>query len=92
MDKKYWKHQGILPAVVVEAVGNIVQGVPKKGFVNPVIVAPNIIFKLIPVLLNIRVILSYCGRFCNERFDFYGYFSTRGFLYFCQNYGLLPKW
>ena len=54
----------------------------KKGFVNVVIVAHKIIFKLTPILLDInvpysRVILSYCGGFCNERFSFYGYFSIR---------------
>ena len=68
----------------------------KKGFVIVVLVAPNITFKVTPILLDInvpysRVILSYCGPFCNERFDFYGYFSIGGFCYFCQNDGLLPK-
>ena len=52
----------------------------KMGLVIVVIVAPKINFKLTPILLDInvpysRVILSYCGGFCNERFGFYGYFS-----------------
>ena len=60
------------------------------------IVAPNIIFTLAPIFLDIkvpysRVILSYCEGFCNEQFGFYGYFSMGGLNYFCQNYGILPK-
>ena len=52
----------------------LVQGAPKKGFVIVVIVAPNITFKVTPILLDInvpysRVILSHCGCFCNEWFD-----------------------
>ena len=61
----------------------------KKGFAILVIVAPNIIFKLTPILLDInvpynRVILSYCGGFCNEQFNFYGYFSIGGFRFFAK--------
>ena len=61
----------------------------KKGFVIVVIVAPKIIFKLAPIFLDInvpysKVILGYCGGFCNEWFDFYGYFGIRGFRYFAK--------
>ena len=72
-------------------------GCPKKmGFVIVVILAPKIIFKLTPILLDIyvpyiRVILSYCGGLCHEWFGFYGYFSLRGFSYFYLNDGFLMR-
>ena len=75
----------------------LLQGVPKKGgLVTVVIVAPKIIFKLTPILLDInvpysRIILSYFECFCNEWFSFYGHFSIRGFRYFGQHNGILPK-
>ena len=39
----------------------------------------------------IRVILSYYGGLCHEWFGFYGYFSLRGFHYFCLNDGILMR-
>ena len=65
-----------------------VQGVPKKkGLVIVVILAPKIIFKPTPILLDIQVpyssiILSYCGGLCHYQFVFYGYFSLGGLVFF----------
>ena len=66
------------------------------GLVIVVIVAPRIIVKLTPILLDInvpysRVILSYCEGFCKEQFGFYGYFSIGGFRYFWQKDGILTE-
>ena len=58
--------------------------------------APKIIFKLTPILLDInmpysRVNLSYCGGPYDKRFCFDGHFSLRRFRYFCQNDGILTR-